>query len=63
MKIKQGAKTGLRFYAVTESGDIDITDILNPEIDLGDLGAWANSQGIELAFRTPRRPLSPEKMG
>ena len=56
MKIKQGAKTGLRFYAVTESGDIDITDILNPEIDLGKLGEWANRQEVMLAFRTPPRP-------
>ena len=51
--VAEGNRAGLRFYAVTETGDIDITEILNPEMDIGSLGAWANEQGVMLAFRTP----------
>ena len=53
MNVGRQARNGLRFYAATEDGDVDITDILNPEMELADLGAWASAQNLTLAFRTP----------
>lgn len=55
MNIGEARSAGLRFYAITDESEIDVTDILNPGMSLGDLGDWANVEGVMLAFRTPRK--------